>query len=298
MDLTKEIIENNNLTDDQVSAINAHIVTGDADIKKEFDGKANQDAQNILSGAATAVTKITGVALGQGQKIAEFFESAGATYVENQLTVERKELGDKKLEYEQKIKDGGSGHLQKDLDDVNFKLESLQQKEATFNELIEGDYKTKYDDLVTSNSSLKITNAFTSVKPTFPETVNKFEADARFREWKNSVLEGFTIEFDDNGDPIAIDKNNKFMTKKLSELLDADKNISVLMEGRKQQGTGHQPGGVKKIDNVPFDVPEDKSKRSQAITDYLVTTEKLKTTDPNFGRRFGELNVLIKQGTA
>lgn len=298
MELTKTIVEANNLTPEQVTAIEADVTAKEADIKKEFDGKANTDAQAIISGAAGAVTKLTGIQLAQGQKIADFIQSAGSTYVETQLATERTALNTKKLEYEEKIKDGGNQLVQKELDDVNAELDTLKQKEASFNELVEGDFKTKYDDLVSSNSALKVTNAFTSVKPTFPEAVNKYEADTKFREWKTGILAKYNIEFDEDGDAIAVDKENKYTQKKLSDLLEADKNISALMEGRKQKGTGFTANGVLKIEKVPFDVPEDRAKRSQAITDYLLKTEKLKNTDALFAKRFGELNLLIKQGTA
>ena len=62
MELTKEVIEAQGLSTDQVTAINTEFKngydSGMTTLKTEYEGAANKNAEGILSGAAKKVTAI------------------------------------------------------------------------------------------------------------------------------------------------------------------------------------------------------------------------------------------------
>ena len=63
-----DIITKNDLSTEQVTALEEETNTNEADLKKDWDGKANKDAENILEGAAKSVQELTGIQREQGQK--------------------------------------------------------------------------------------------------------------------------------------------------------------------------------------------------------------------------------------
>ena len=72
MELEKELIDKHELSTDAVTAINATIKdvfseSDVADLKGEWDGKANEGAQGIIDGAITATQKKTGFSLDRNQ---------------------------------------------------------------------------------------------------------------------------------------------------------------------------------------------------------------------------------------
>lgn len=306
--LTKEFIEKTGLGESQVTEINSfieaskldetqqtalqsHILTIDAELRKKYDSTANVNAERILDGAAKKVEELTGVKREQGQKIADYFTLAGTKHVSDR----EQKLKDREKVLEDKIKNGNvSETVANELAETKKKLNALLQKEASIDEIIKGDYKTKYEKLVQDNENLKRNNAFASVKPTFPVEVNQYEADAKWKEFMNSVLEKYTIEFNSEGEPIAIDKDNQYKIVKLSDLVKADKEISALSQGRQQLGTGHKKGSVK-LDGIPFNVPENATpeETQKAIKDYLLGELKLQFHEPEYAKKFAEFNALI-----
>lgn len=305
--LTKDFIEKTGLNEAQVTELNTftekfdeaqvtelqkHFINYDAELRKRYDGLANTNAEKILEGAAKKVEDLTGIKREQGVKIADYFTLAGTKHVSDR----EQRLKDKEKELEEKIKNGnGDPILKKQLEETKTKLDALLQKEASIDEIIKGDYKTKYETLVKDNQTLKVNNAFASVKPSFPVEVNPYEAAAKWKEFIDNVQQKYTIEFNPEGEAIAIDKDNQYKIVKLSELVKNDKEISTLSAGRQQQGMNHKKGS-QKLDGIPFAVPIDATPEEiqKAIKDYLLNEKKLSFQDPEYAKQFGEWNKKIR----
>jgi hypothetical protein len=106
--------------------------------------------------------------------------------------------------------------------------------------------------------------------------VNKYESSAKWSEFKKSILEGNNIEIIDNI-PYAVDIDNLHKKEKLSELVDADSTIKELLQGRNQQGSGATSVNSKKVDGIPFDVPQNASSEelTKLVQSHLTKTLKL-----------------------
>ena len=62
----------------------------------------------------------------------------------------------------------------------------------------------------------KIQVAFSLAKPNFPDTVNKYEAEAKWGEFKNGILDKYNVVFD-GGKWLAVDKDNPHHQKVLND---------------------------------------------------------------------------------
>jgi hypothetical protein len=289
-DLAKEI----GLNDDQIQRIKTYGKDYIADLHKSWDDKVkqegNQYAEGILSGAAKLVEEKTGVNRKQGEKLADFFSRTGETY----LTTKQQELDQLKSSYEEKIKGV------KDGDKLAAELESYQKKVAELEPLQE--YKSKYDELLGQHLTLKETTAFTSIKPRFPEGINEYEAEAKWNQFVSSVKEKYTIEMVD-GKALAVDKENKYKQKDLSELVKENQELTDLLskDGNKgndgKAGFQAKPNPTTKIDGVPFEVPvkADSTTRANLIREYLVK-QGVSTISDDYAKRFKELNDKILNG--
>jgi hypothetical protein len=310
MALTTEFIEKTGLAEGQVAELNTLIETTkldatqenvllnsilsiDADLKKKYDGKANENAEAILAGAAKKVTDLTGLQRNQGEKYADFLIRTGSEH----FSKKEQTLKTKEAELDLKIKNGDVSEVTKQkLDEVQKKLEALQQKEASIDEMITGDYKTKYDTLSKDHESLKEKTAFAYAKPLFPKEVNAYEATAIWKEVQTEIKDKYTIEFDPEGEAVGVDKDNKFRTFKLSEIVAKNEKIVALLKGRQQEGLNHKKLDVK-LDGIPFSLPEKATSVDiqKAITDYLLKEKHLDRTSDEFAKAFGEWNVKIRQ---
>lgn len=298
MEITKEIIETQKLTEDQVTAINefgkTHTDNLIAETKKEYDGKATADAEAILDGAAEAITKLTGTTRDKGQKIGDFI---GAAW-DNFSKTKTQELDKTKSEYDKKIEDfKGDDETKEALIKSKEDNDVLLKKFADYDKLKET--ADKYSPLEEKFSGMKLEVAFGNVKPNFPDTVNAYEADAKWNEFKSNILKDATIEIVE-GEAIVINKENPHKTDKLKDLLEKDEAIKKLLEGRQQNGTGAKETKLMKIEGVPFEVPEnaDGKQRQEAIQKYLLTKD-IGTTHPKYAEEFGKYNaIIIKQKTA
>lgn len=305
--LSKEFIEKTGLSEAQVTELNSftekfdetqmtefqkHFINYDAELRKKYDGTANQNAERILDGAAKKVEELTGIKREQGVKIADYFTLAGTKHISDR----EKKLKEKELELEEKIKNGnGDPVLKKEFEETKKKLDILLQKEASIDEIIKGDYKNKYETLAKDNLTLKQNNAFASVKPSFPAEVNPYESAAKWKEFISGVQEKYTIEFNQDGEAIAIDKENQYKIVKLSDLVKADKEIIALATGRQQQGLGHKKPS-KNIEGVPFAIPTEATPEEiqKAIKDYLLNDLKLNIISPEYAAKFAEFNTKIR----
>lgn len=291
MEFSEEFIKEQGLNEDQVKGITSFATEHIQGLKGQWDGKANDNAEGILNGAADAITKVTGVKREQGQKIADFISSAWDGF----STGKTEELNKAKLDYETKLKDfKGGDALKGDLDKAKQDLDDAQKKYADYDTLKEA--SDKYTPLKEEYATMKKRVAYGSVKPNFPDTVNAYEASAKWSEFISGVEKDYTIEFD--GDKaIAVNKVNKHIVKDLKELVDKDENIKALLVGRQQNGTGAQSAELKDIEGVPFKVPADADSkiRAKIIKEHLASIG-VSQTDPTFAKQFSELNKKILLG--
>ncbi len=291
MELTQEFIEKNGLSEEQVTAVTGYVQTEIVpNIKKEYDGKANENAENILTGAAKRAKELFKVDLDreQGEKWADYLDRIS----QNTLSSKNAELEQKEKEIQQKLANfKGGDEYKAQLEKLNKEKDDLLKQVAELEPLKGID--EKYRQASETLTGLKKEVAYNSVKPNFPNTVNPYEADAKWNEWKKGVEQKYTIELVD-GVPMAIDKENHHKVVKLSDLISADNNINELLKGRQQNGTGANPADLQEVEGVPFKVPKNATseERSTLIREYL-EKQGIKKIDPTYASKFAELNLKI-----
>jgi len=110
MEFSKEFIEEQKFTPDQVTAITSNVTTHYDDkiavLKGEWDGLANKNAERILDGVIGSTQSKTGFKLerNQGEKHAEYLLRFNDAYLSDQKT----SLENAKIELDKKIKEGGT----------------------------------------------------------------------------------------------------------------------------------------------------------------------------------------------
>lgn len=293
MEFTKEFIEQHKLSDEQVKGITDSTNEQVAELKKSWDGKANSDAESILQGAIKYTQTQTGFSLDrqQGEKVGDYFTRFSDGYLSTQKT----DLNKAKSDYEEKMKGiKGNETLSAEYEALKVANDDLLQKYANYDTLKEqADKAAEYGEQL---SGLKLEVSFNGIKPTFPETVNKYEAKALWNEFKKDVLAKNHIEIVD-GVPMAVDNDNKHKIVKLEDLLAKNEPLNKLMEGRQQQGTGGSEANLKDIEGLPFQVPEnaDGKTRSELIKEHLAK-EGVSQISPEYATKFAELNRIIQTG--
>ena len=290
--ITEEVKTSLGLTDEQVAGItplyNDHIAV----VKNDVSKTANENAERMLHGAAVKIEESTKVQRNQGEKIADYILRANEAY----NSTLKSEYEQKKAEYEQKVKDfKGDEATKAELNKAKEDLDLAKQKLADYDVLKEK--AEKYDQAEQTLSKLKLDVAFKDVKPSFPDTANSYEVAAKWDAFVQGVLDKNVIEIVD-GEAIAIDKENEHKRSKLKELVEKDEELTKLLQGRRQEGTGAKPGEKLKIEGVPFEVPKGSTseERSKAIQEYLLT-QGIDKTSSNYATEFSKYNSLIlKQG--
>jgi len=133
--------------------------------------------------------------------------------------------------------------------------------------------------------------AFRDNLPNRPDNVNKYEWDAKIKQFEADLLEKNNLVFDDNDVAYLVDKENEFKKTKLEDAISQSEVIQDLAKGREQRGNGATPKSIK-IEGVPFDIPEKATptERNNAIKEYLLNVEKISFTDSKYPIRFAELN--------
>lgn len=294
MELSQEFIEKNQLNEEQVKAITGEVTTHVATLQKDWDGKANENAERILEGAAKSVSELTGIQREQGQKIADYISFAGEKYFEgtkNTLTTKQAEL-------EEKLKNTkGDEVLKQELLETKTKLDELKQKEALFAEYEKEDYKGKWKEASEQLNNQTKDIAFNSVKPAFPDTVNAYEAKGKWKEFINDTLNKYNIK-KDGENWIAVDKENEYKITKLDDLVKANEQLQELAKGRVQTGLNSKSKKVS-IEGVPFEVPENATpkERQKAIKEYLAS-QNISNTSAEYSKQFADLNTKILQKNA
>ena len=301
MEFKEEFIQENGLTEDQIKAINPIIDDYIAEEKKQWDGKANKDAEAIIQGAVNSTkTKfgLTGEEFErkEGEKLADHLSRITPLVIDTALIKEKAELQRKEAELTEKIKNGdGSQTIKDELERTKNDLDKFKQDAVQFEEWKEADYKGKYETASQELSGLRLNVAYQGVKPIFPDNINKYEGNAKWSEFVSNTNEKFNIELDKENTAWAIDKENEHKKIKLESLVEKDKVISELMKGRNIKGTGADPKTEIAIEGVPFKIKENATpgERQKLITDYLINEEHLDRLSKKFSDRYKELNRLI-----
>lgn len=288
-EFTEEEIEQLALSDEQKTKILDKVTGYEADLKKTYDGKAHENAQGILDGAASKITEVTGIEREQGEKIADFIQRANTAH-SKQL---REDLEKAKNDYLEKSKNvKGSEGLSEELAALKAKYDDAQQKLANFDDL--NDKASKYEELQTKYTNMTEQVAFTNVKPAFPDTVNKYEAQAKWEAFIKGVKEKYNVKLVD-GQGLAIDKENEYKQKSIEDLLKEDAEIQSLLGGRQQGGTGAKAVDLTKIEGVPFEVPKEASKADvQKLIQEHLEKEGVNKTSADYSQKFSELYKKIK----
>jgi hypothetical protein len=200
-------------------------------------------------------------------------------------------LKQKEIDLDKKIKEGGSDEkLKAELEKTQGLLDGFKQKAATFDEWEAAGYKDKYETVTKDLSGLKLQVAYQKVKPAFPETVNKYEANAKWNEFVSGINEKYTIELDESNEPWCVDKENEHKKVKLNSLVEKDKTISELSKGRSATGLNSGKTNIK-VDGLPFSIPENASKKEieKAVKEHITGSEGISFLNSKYPTRFAEL---------
>jgi hypothetical protein len=299
MEFTPEFIQENGLTPEQITAINPLIDNNLSEEKKAWDGKANENAERILEGASNlAISKmgIQGIERNQGEKFGDFLSRTTPMFIDSALAKEKESLLKSQRELDVKIKSGGDESLKTELEETKGRLKLLQEKEATFSDWEENDYKGKWENSVKEMNTLNIDSAFNGIKPKFPDSLNEYETNYKWDQFKKGILEKNHIKIVDK-EAILVDKENEYKTQKLKDALGKDENITALMKGE-NKGLGGKKSVTMK--DIPFGLPENATSkdRAKAISGFLASQGK-NVTDPGYAEEYAIWNSkIIAQKTA
>lgn len=289
--LTEDAIKELGLTPEQVTAITTKGADYLSEQKKAWDGKANTDAEAILSGAAKYFQDKTGVTeeRQQGEKFGDYFARVSDKAFEGKKT----ELETAKAEYTQKLKDfKGDEATKAELETAKQKLDDAQKKYADYDTLKEK--ADKYDVTSKELSDYKLKNAYNSVKPVFSKEANEYEVKAKWKAFQDATEAKYTIE-QDGDDYVAVDKENVHRKIKLSELVEKDENLKSLITGRTVPGTGAK-GKTLKAEGIDADITEetkkDSAERTKIVREQLAK-DGITPTSPSYSEKFAELNKKI-----
>jgi hypothetical protein len=292
MEFTTEFITENGLTAEQVTAVTGQFKSEFIpNLRKEYDGVANTNAEGILTGASNYAKEKLGFEFDRdlGEKVGDYLKRA----LDSKFSSTQSALDLKQTEINEKLanfKGGDEYKLQ--LEGMKKGNDLLLQRIAKL-EPLEG-LDEKYQGATTELSKLKTEVAYGSVKPTFSADVNRYEAKAIWDEFKNGIEANYTIELVD-GKPIAIDKENIHKRFDLETLVSQDKNISELLKGRQQGGTGARQVDYKEVDGIPFKIPENAtSEELTLIVKEHVLKEVSDITSRDYSSKFGELYAKVK----
>jgi len=295
MELSKEFIEANGFEENQVEAITKYISNDLVpNLKKDYDGLANKNAEGILSGAAHYAKTAFGVDVDreQGEKFGDYLQRIS----DSGLSSKTEALKTKEAELEEKLKNfKGSDELKGKYEAQLSKNDELLKLVAELEPLKGLD--EKYKEATEQLSGLKLKVAFNGVKPVFSKDVNAYEAKAKWDEFKSDVLSKYDIELVD-GEPMAVDKDNVHAKRKLSELVGENANITELTKARSQGGTGAKSADLMDVEGVPFQVPKGATSEEQSkiVREYLV--KKLGSTmHKDFSSEMMNLLVKVKKAS-
>jgi len=284
--ITDEVKTSLNLNDDQINGLKPLFENDLATKLKERDTLANGNAEKIIQGAIdTTLTKfgITDLPRQAGEKNADYLARV------NDKVLESSKSNITKLEAElkEKIKNSdGSTLAKEEVEKIKLELDEAKKKLANYDELVEK--AGKYEQTAEALSGMKLSVAYNSVKPNFPTEANQYEVKAKWDEFIKATNEKWLIEIVE-GEPIAIDKDNEHKRVKLSELVSQNKEITELLQGRQQNGSGAKPAKTK-VDGLPFEIEGEPTSEniSKSINAYLIS-QGTPVTSNEWGKKFQEL---------
>lgn len=297
MEFTQEFIEANGLNEDQVKAVTGFVQTDIVPtLKKTYDeeykGKANENAEGILSGASKYAKEKLGVEIEreQGEKWADYLQRVSETH----FSSKEKALADKEKEYQDKLANfKGGDEYKAELDKIKGELDTYKKQVAELEPLRGID--EKYNETVSKLTNMQKEVAYGSVKPNFPETANQYEVEAKWNKFKNDIEAQYNIELID-GKPFAIDKENVHKKVELASLVAANEDISSLTQGRSQKGTGAKPTDSISVEGLPFKVPKgaDSTELTKIVKEYVLN-EVGSITSNAYAKKFQEYYLKAKQ---
>lgn len=292
MELTADFIEAQKLTTDQVTAIQTATSDNEAELKKGWDGKANENAERILTGASDYVKTKMGSSIDreQGEKVGDYIKRISDSH----FTTHEKTLSDSKAEYELKIQNfKGDDALKTKNEELTGANDTLLQKLAVLEPLKGLDIKN--EELKKSFEALNLSVALGKVKPRFADTVNEYEAKSKWDSFVVEILNDYDIKIVDN-EAIAISKENIHSQKKLSELVESNEILKALAQGRQQKGPNGEPKDFVDLTGVPFKIPEKASseEKSKLIREYLAK-QGIDNASKEYTKEFTKLNLKIAE---
>jgi hypothetical protein len=291
--LNDEFVQQHGLSEEQISAISEHITKEFVPtIKKNWAEQTNGGLEAMLDGVSKYAIDKTGVKIQRerGEKWGDFLNRLSDTKLESDklaLEEERKQLQEKLKNFK------GDDEVKAQLQEFQSKNNELLKQVAEL-EKLKG-YDEKYEQTYSELTKFKKDFAFNGAKPNFPESVNQFEADHYWNEFKSKIEEKYNIEVVDNK-AIAIDKENEHRRIDLKELVNADESLKRLTEGRKQGGTGADPANPIEVDDLPFSLNKgmDSTQVSKLVQEHLV--KKLgSTTHEDYTKEFATLYAKAKE---
>jgi len=287
-ELQEDFVKEHGFNEDQTSALKAHVSSHIAELQQQWDGKANENAEGILNGALSLIAKQTGVNRNDGEKAGEYIPRAWENFSQDKT----QEIDRLKSEYNQKLQDfNGDTASKAELEKARLELDEAKQKYADYDSLKET--AEKYNPLAEKYEQMNVEVCFSNVKPSFPDTVNQYEANFKWNEFKNEIQQNYNIKLVD-GVAKAIDKENEYKVFDLKDLVSKNDEILELSKGRQQSGINHRQGETVKIEGVPFDVPKDADSktRTKLIQEHLAK-EGISTMHKDYSAKFAELNQKI-----
>lgn len=291
MDFGQDFIEKTGLSEDQVKAVSEHVQTHVKTLEQEWGAKANENAEKILDGAAAHMEKLTGIKREKGQKLGDYYVFAGDTYLKGKAN----SLAEKEKQLDKQLKaGGGSDELKSEYEKLKAEKDELLKVKAEYDEWKENDYKGKYEETSKNMIMMEQNVAFSNVKPSFHESVNKYEANAKWGDFINSTKEKYDIKLDKDSVPVAIEKDNIHRVIKLSDLVDKDPVLTGLKQGEMPNGLGGNTK-TRKIDGLPFEVPENiTNQEKHKLINERLDQEGLTGLTPERAKKFAEYWAKIK----
>lgn len=262
------------LSDDQVAAIETLSKNDETTVIGETVGKLHGDYDKD-------VLEVTGIGKAQGEKsynyvkrvLGSFKESAGkAAELEGTIS----NLNTKIADYETKIANGtGDEVIKAQLVNAQAKLEQIQGQYDTDKQ----GWEKERSNFATEMNSVKVNNAFGSVKLKFKSDYPESIQSTLINSTKKAILDEFTPDWIDNGKGGKVmvfkDKNgiiqnnleNKLEPYTAEELM-RSKLKDVLDFGRQQSGGGSNPNGGS---GGQVDVIDISTAKTQVEADEMIT---------------------------
>lgn len=286
MEFDAKFIEENQLNDEQISAISKYV---DIHTNEQIGAKVNEHTEKTLENVWSTVNEMTGIQRNQGEKYADALNRASGLYLKTQ----KENLALRQAALEEKIANTkGDESLKSRIKELEESLQPLKQKAALYDEWEKEDYKGKFETSSKELNANKQRMAFAMSRPSKPEHVNPYEWDAKMKDFEKKILTTNKIVFDEDNTAWAVSMENEFTKHKITDLYKEDQSLQELMRERQVTGLGSGSRKDVTIDGLPFKLPENatSTERNEAIRKHLQTVEKIDMMSNGYSERFNELN--------